>query len=286
MFRSVDSKEVSAPPVRSDPMGVSSAELRDRADFAEPVALPTRAAALVGVLAAAVYVGWSAGPAAAGGLVQPLLLVLAFAGGLLSTWSPCGYSSISLLRPDAGPNAVGRWVPTLVSHGVGYAAGAVLLGLVVGFIGWVLLPSVDYSGAPLAALGAFALAYGLHQLGLVRLPYPQRRAQVPHDVRQRWPMWKIGLVYGFGLGTNFSTYVRTPILYVIVLAGMIGGIGQAILLFLVLNFGRWLPLTVNAMPITDRQVHRWLAMTEHRARVVDGLILAFVGALFVFLVAA
>ena len=28
-----------------------------------------------------------------------LFVLLAFVGGLLSTWSPCGYSSLSLLRP-------------------------------------------------------------------------------------------------------------------------------------------------------------------------------------------
>ena len=41
-------------------------------------------------------------------------------GGLLSTWSPCGYSSISLLRPT-GPErgAVWRWLPTFAAHGAG-----------------------------------------------------------------------------------------------------------------------------------------------------------------------
>src|SRR5699024_8166136 len=41
-----------------------------------------------------------AGAPDAGAAVWRLLGAAAVLGGLLSTWSPCGYSSISLLRPD------------------------------------------------------------------------------------------------------------------------------------------------------------------------------------------
>lgn len=44
-----------------------------------------------------------------------LVIALAFIGGLLSTWSPCGYSSLCLLRPVGrySVRSLIRWTPTL-----------------------------------------------------------------------------------------------------------------------------------------------------------------------------
>jgi len=138
--------------------------------------------------------------------------VLAFAGGLLSTWSPCGYSSLSLLRPHGhySIRSVAYWIPTLMTHVLGYAIGAIVLGGGLGLLAW-LLPIDGLGGWPLALVGLLAVGYGLHCLGLIRMPYPQRRAQVSHGARNHYAMWKIGLIYGVQLGLNFVTYVRTPI---------------------------------------------------------------------------
>ncbi|MCS6877788.1 MAG: methylamine utilization protein MauF [Geminicoccaceae bacterium] len=197
-------------------------------------------------------------------LAPALLLGLAFAGGLLSTWSPCGYSSLATLRPWGvwSPRAVAGWLPTFFAHGLGYLAGGLVLGGVLA-LGAGLLSVPATASWPLVVLGALALAYGLDQLGLVSLPYPQRKAQVPHDVRLRWPMWRIGLLYGFALGLNFLTYVRTPVLYVVVAAALLSGSPAfALGLVLALNCGRFLPILVNAFPVSDRAVQRWLAERE------------------------
>lgn len=209
-----------------------------------------------------------------------LLLALAFAGGLLSTWSPCGYSSLSLLRPadPYGARSVLRWLPTFATHAAGYALGALVLGLVLGIAAW-LLPVAGFGGWSLALVATVALAYGLHQSGLLRMPYPQRRAQVPHDVRLRYPMWKIGLLYGFALGLNFTTYVRTPILYVVVVAAVASSaFVLALSLILALNLGRFVPLTVNALPVRDASVQQWLARNERHAVIADVGLLASSGA--------
>ncbi len=209
-----------------------------------------------------------------------LLLALAFAGGLLSTWSPCGYSSLSLLRPARpyGARSVLRWLPTFATHAAGYVLGALALGLVLGVAAW-LVPAAGFGGWSLALVATVALAYGLHQSGLLRMPYPQRRAQVPHDVRLRYPMWKIGLLYGFALGLNFTTYVRTPILYVVVVAAVASGaFVLALALILALNLGRFMPLTVNALPVRDASVQQWLARNERRAVIADVTVLALSGA--------
>lgn len=221
----------------------------------------------------------------AGGLLMPLAMILAFAGGLLSTWSPCGYSSLSLLRPWSGHDdkRVAGWLPTFFAHGLGYAiSGAVLAGL-LGLAG-TLLFTAGFGGLPLLVIGLLAAGYGLHCLGLIPMPYPQRKAQVPHKARNDMPMWRVGLLYGLILGSNFMTYVRTPIIYVVVgLAVISGSWLSAALLIAALNLGRWLPLLVNAAPVPDASVQRWLAANEERAVLFDGALLTVAGAAFVVL---
>lgn len=256
------------------------------ADCVHFPAEPTRVTQ-IGVLAAAAAVGIGGGLAIAGtsaiaGAAWVVLTGAAFAGGLLSTWSPCGYSSISLLRPTGkGGRALLDWLPTFLAHGAGYAAGAIMLGALLGAIGLVMGFAGIGSGLALAVLAVIGLAYGAHQLGLLRVPYPQRRAQVPHDARNRFPKWVVGGLYGLSLGLDYLTYVQTPLLYLTTAAAiMTGNIPAAIGLIAVFNLGRYLPVAVNLMPWKDHQIQAWLARHQHRAALVDGALLTAVGAVF------
>lgn len=223
-----------------------------------------------------------------GGQLNPMAIgmLLAFAGGLLSTWSPCGYSSLSLLRPQGqySLSSVLGWLPTLGAHALGYAAGAVLLGGLLG-LGALLLPTSGLSGTGLVTVGALAIAYGLHSFGMLPLPYPQRKAQVPHDIRNRGvPMWQISLLYGFSLGLNFLTYVRTPVIYAVVAMALVSGsVTGALLLIGALNLGRFAPMLGNAFPVRDATVQHWLASHEENSVLVDGTLLAATGAAFLLL---
>jgi len=212
--------------------------------------------------------------------VPALLMGLSFVGGLLSTWSPCGYSSLCLLRP-VGPysaRSLVKYTPTFLLHGIGYAVGALILGCVLGIAGG-LLGFGGVSFGALAGLGAVGLIYGAHQLGFLRVPYPQRRAQVPHDARQRFPVWFIGGLYGLSLGLNYLTYVQTPILYLVTAAAVLSGnIGAAILLFVAFNAGRFLPMAVNYLPVSDITVQNWLARRQEGAALLDGALLVATGA--------
>lgn len=218
----------------------------------------------------------SPGPAA----VQGLLGAAAVAGGLLSTWSPCGYSSISLLRPNGRTTlrSVAGWLPTFAMHGAGYALGALILGTALGAAG-ALLGFAGLGTLALVVLAAVGLIYGAHQLDFLRVPYPQRRAQVPHDARQRFPKWVIGGLYGLSLGLDYLTYVQTPLLYLVTLAALFtGNVPEAIALIALFNLGRFLPVAVNALPIPDHAIQAWLARNQERAAMTDGAILVALGA--------
>lgn len=219
-------------------------------------------------------------PVTEGGLI-PLFCILAFLGGLLSTWSPCGYSSLSLLRIDPPHNwsAVARWLPTMMWHALGYAAGGAILALMFALLNG-LLPINGFSSFSVATLATVALLYGLHQLKILVMPYPQLRLQVSHGARINLPKWTTGFLYGCHLGLNFATYVRTPILYVLALACVLSGNMLATVAIIVsLNLGRFLPLLVNLLPVPDWAVQRWLAANDRAAIATDGSILVFFGVL-------
>lgn len=254
--------------------------IADCAVFAQPQSRTTRAV----ILAAAALAGVAAAITSSSFVpstysIAGLLLGLAFLGGLLSTWSPCGYSSLCLLRPAGRYSArsVMNYVPTFVVHGLGYAVGALMLGGALGVAGYLLSLDRLMAGGTVV-LAVLAVMYGIHQLGFLKMPYPQRRAQVPHDARQRFPMWVVGLIYGLALGLDYLTYVQTPILYIVTGAALLSGeIGVAIGLVALFNLGRFLPMLVTLLPIPDRAVQDWLARRQEKAAAFDGFLLVFAG---------
>lgn len=208
-----------------------------------------------------------------------LFVVLALVGGLLSTWSPCGYSSLSLLRP-AGRytfGSVARWTPTFLTHALGYAVGALVLGGALGLAGWLLFEQLPFNYL-VVGLSVIGIGYGLHQFGFLKMPYPQRRAQVPHDARYRFRSWVIGLLYGFALGMNYLTYVQTPMLYIVTGAALFSGdVTTAIAIIAIFNIGRFLPVAINFLPVSNQSAQAWLARWQERAVEMDGFLLLSIG---------
>ncbi|WP_153876205.1 methylamine utilization protein MauF [Methylorubrum populi] len=279
------------PPAGGEAMPLVSTRSEGVADcliFAQEYSGRTRLAGLVGAaLVGAAGAAFTARIDTQANTLPALFLGFSFVGGLLSTWSPCGYSSLCLLRPVGrhARSALVTYTPTFLLHGAGYALGAVILGVILGLAGGLL----GFPGASvltLAGLGLAGLVYGAHQFGFLRVPYPQRRAQVPHDARQRFPMWFIGGLYGISLGLNYLTYVQTPILYLVTAAAVASGnVTSAVVLFLAFNAGRFLPMAVNYLPVSDIAVQNWLARRQESAAFLDGgLLIAFGAALLTFAV--
>lgn len=247
-----------------------------------------RLALLAGGLVAGAAGGLALKGAADPGALWAVVGLAAVAGGLLSTWSPCGWSSISLLRQTGrGARAVTGFLPTFAMHGLGYALGAVILGTLLGALGGIAGFTGFATTLGLGVLAVIGLLYGAHQLDLLRLPYPQRRAQVPHDARQRFPKWVVGGLYGLSLGLDYLTYVQTPLLYMMTAAAILtGNIPEAIGIIALFNLGRFLPVAVNLLPLTDYRIQSWLGRNQERAAIADGAILTMLGAAFAVLALA
>jgi hypothetical protein len=119
-------------------------------------------------------------------------------------------------------HGIRNWIASLIAFAAGALAAAAGVGLLLG----VLLPTGG-SRALLVA-GCLALVYAAHELGVLRLPSPQLRRQVPERWRERYPQPVTGFLYGAGLGLGFVTYVPVATLLVVcfgvaLLAGPLGG---------------------------------------------------------------
>ena len=101
-------------------------------------------------------------------------------------------------------HGVRRWLVAVATFVVGaVAAGAAL--------GWALGLAAAWAGGGSThaawAAAVVVAGYAGREVGLVRLPVPQLRRQVPRRWREVLPLPATGFLYGAGLGLGFVTYV-------------------------------------------------------------------------------
>ena len=101
-------------------------------------------------------------------------------------------------------HGVRRWLVAVAA----FAAGAVGAGAA---LGWALGSASPWAGGgsthAVWAAAAVVAAYAAREVGLLRLPVPQLRRQVPQRWREVLPLPATGFLYGAGLGLGFVTYV-------------------------------------------------------------------------------
>jgi hypothetical protein len=87
-----------------------------------------------------------------------------------------------------------------------FAGGAILAAALVGALLGALGALLPGGRATLVAVAALALAAAAREAGLLRLPLPQVRRQVPDSWRGSLPLPAWSSLYGAGLGAGFFTY--------------------------------------------------------------------------------
>src|SRR5215468_582714 len=108
-----------------------------------------------------------------------------------------------------------RWRLALLAYGACAAISAAAFGALLGMGGRALrqqLPSEH--GA--VALPVIVLVAAIHELGIVRIPWPQRRWQVPSSWRFIAPRWIPSALYGLLLGPGILTYIPVATYYALV----------------------------------------------------------------------
>lgn len=164
-----------------------------------------------------------------------------------------------------------RWFPAAVLHVIGALGGGLALGIFLGLVGTIVpLGPVRSAWAP-ALLGGAATVYALHELRVLRLPYPQWKRQVPAKWRSHFHPYVTALLFGVQLGTGYATFVSVSTLYILTAAVVLSGSAAygALLFgsFAIARAGLVMPLTwsvhthaqglrvVNTMIATKALIH-------------------------------
>src|SRR6266545_3712471 len=143
----------------------------------------------------------------------------------------------------------------LTGFAVGAVAASALVGAALGAVGALLGTQLAFLVAALALLAA------AREAGIVRLPLPQLRRQVPERWRSELPLpvWSVG--YGIGLGLGFLTFQPVATFWVACAAAVaLGKPLAAGLCFAAYGAGRAL------MAAWRRRACRWSCGSDPRCR--------------------
>ncbi|MFD6882539.1 MULTISPECIES: methylamine utilization protein [unclassified Rhodococcus (in: high G+C Gram-positive bacteria)] len=233
----------------------------------EPIStdLPDIRPTLAGAVSTTARLGLAAGAAVAGAgaatLAAPTAataLTAAVVGAglvtsLAANWSTCGMSVAGVVAAPKQPGRKGASTPLrrLGWHALGSVSTGAVTGAVLGALGSVTAANLS----PLWLLfgwAVFALAYGLHEIGVVSMPAPMRRQQLPRHLRRTMSPWKVSLLFGAIIGPGFLIFIRSSAYYLLVLGVLaVGSPALGAAMFTVVSLGRCMP-SVAAIAHTRR----------------------------------
>ena len=229
---------------------ISDLDLGDRPEIRPRMGHAVGIAKRVGVAAASLAVGVGAAVAvgAVTGLTAPVALTVGVVGAAALTavaanWSTCGMSVAGVVaapkqadRPGDG-SALGR----LGAHLAGSLLTALPVGAGLGLVGMAVQSVVGpVPVAPLlAGWSSLAFLYGLHETGLLRMPTPMRRQQLPRHLRRVGRPMRVSFYFGTLIGPGFMIFIRSSAYYLLFLGAI--ALANPVLgaaLFAVVSLGR------------------------------------------------
>ena len=210
------------------------------------------------------------------------MLDISFAGaalaGLLSFFTPCilpmvpfylcymAGLSMAELRSDAGipPGAQKRLVLSSVFFALGVTTIFVLLGMGATAVGRAFADWMDVLKYGAAAL---LLVFGLHFLGIIRVPILYREARVDSSAEPTTVLgaYVMGLAFGFG----WTPCVGPALASILMIASGMGDIGRGGLLLLVYGVGMTAPFIIAAL--FSGPFLKWTARHRDKLQYVEKL---------------
>nr|WP_221235584.1 cytochrome c biogenesis protein CcdA [Sagittula marina] len=175
--------------------------------------------------------------------------------GFLSFFSPCilpmvpfylcymAGLSMSELRADEGiaPGAQKRLIVSAIFFSLGVTTIFVLIGMAAAGVGALFADSMDILRYVAAAVLAI---FGLHFLGVIRVPFLYREARMESqaDPKTVFGAYAMGLAFGFGW-----TPCAGPAISAILAIAMMGSVTKGGALLLVYGIGMTAPFVVAAL---------------------------------------
>jgi cytochrome c biogenesis protein CcdA len=171
----------------------------------------------------------------------------------------------------SGRLPVGHWL-----HLVSSVVGAAVLGYAIGAVGGVFRPDPALAAAVTLIV---ACAYLAASLGLVQIPTPQRRQQVPIAWRAQFGPAVMSVGYGLALGAGVFTHVWVYSFYpVLVWIALAGGPWAGLVVWSAFGLGRALPVVIIGARTRDIreafQTTQGLEAWSSVVYILDGLLLA------------
>ncbi|MGN2639206.1 methylamine utilization protein [Nocardia takedensis] len=203
---------------------------------------------------------------------------------LAANWSTCGMSVAGVVVAPKQPGRRGSSTPVrrLGWHALGSVGTGAVTGALLGAFGGLALGFVPI-GLLLGAWAVLAVAYGLHELGLLSLPTPMRRQQLPRHLRRSAEPWKVSLLFGAIIGPGFLIFIRSSAYYLLVLGvAAIGSPALGAALFTTVSLGRCLPSALAVLH-TRRGGSMpgflsLMCLVDRRVQVLTGAVLVGLGA--------
>jgi len=171
-----------------------------------------------------------------------------------------------------------------MTYTLGSVMGGILIGAFLGSVGLLLTVPLDaHRNLFPFFIGLLAIAYAMHELRLVSLPYPQRQRQVPDHWRHRFHPYITAGLFGLLLSTGFITFIPTATYYILVLAVILHGAPfTSIFIFAIYGITRallFLPFSwQNNAPGRVERLTYYMDLTKPIIRQVNGFALATAGA--------
>ncbi len=219
-----------------------------------------------------------------------LNLLTAFAAGLVSFLSPCvlplvpGYisfiSGVSLqdLRSDAAAKAVAvRAFWSSVWFVLGFSLVFIALGASATALGGLLLQKI---AAFRIAAGILIVVFGLHLVGVFRIPFLQYEKKI--EVRKR-PLTAVGAsLVGAAFAFGWTPCIGPILAGILALASAQETIGQGMLLLLSYSAGLGIPFLATSIAVQAflrffARFRRYLRAVE----VLSGILLLMIGILMI-----
>ncbi len=179
---------------------------------------------------------------------------------------------------------VWRWA---AAYGVGLVAGTTTVGLMAGTVGTVVrgivLGRAGLTPLWIVVVAVIAVAYGLREVNVLRLPVPEMAWQVP-AIWIRYGRTAQAFLFGIALGVEFLTFMPYATFYVLLLFEATLGVKGGVLLGGVYGVARLIP-TVGGIVVSycrrrsTKYMTDWIMSVRTRDvfHRVNGLALLVVG---------
>jgi cytochrome c biogenesis protein CcdA len=174
----------------------------------------------------------------------------------------------------------------LLAHIAGYVLGGLATGAVFGLIGAVLSHAIAprLHGLTILAMSSLlSMLCSAGELGLAPFKWPQASWAVPADWRLLRPRSMVAMLYGFLLGTGWTTRIPVSTFYVVAVWSLLGGNpGLGALAMATFGLGRAVPIlwlfrriaTGDAACLKEQSL---LGLWQPVVPYINGLALAFGG---------